>query len=151
MILWRELEDRVGRGGGFAHTICSAWGRLELDRPTKQGQSSHVTGEIPEKTRQRYGPPYLQPGVLPTRWHHHKREKWSKVNISVRLLQRKGTKKRYFKKFILRNCVTRRTGKSKIIGQANWLEPQTRVDAAVLKQNFFSRKPQHLLLRPSTD
>lgn len=39
----------------------------------------------------------------------------------------------------------------KIIGQANKLGTQTGVDAAILKQNFVSRKPQHLLLGPSVD
>lgn len=35
--------------------------------------------------------------------------------------------------------------------QTSWLEIQAVADAVVLKQNFFSRKPQFSLLKFSTD
>ena len=43
------------------------------------------------------------------------------------------------------------TGSLKPVGQDGRLEIQTGSDAAVSRQNFYSRKPQVLLLSPSTD
>ena len=46
--------------------------------------------------------------------------------------------------------VTVGVGKSKVC-RTGMLEIQAGINAAVLRQNFFSRKPQVLLLRPSAD
>lgn len=60
---------RARRRGGERGKLCShhvpAWGSLELERPTEQGQSNHVVSEIPDQMKQRSGPSDLQSVSLP--------------------------------------------------------------------------------------
>lgn len=92
-------------------------------------------------------------------WKHYTTWKNPDINamISIRILQRNRISLYLYiyMRFILRNWLTQLwlsgPASLKSIGQAGRLEPWSRVDAAVLRQNSFSWKSQFLLLRPSID